>query len=345
MTERTVWVGAYTTLSETPSAGITAMTRLADGGLEVVGTAVEAPDPSYLLRDPRRRDIVYAVDEGGRGVQSFRRTSEHRLEPIGWVATNGDYPCHLGFRESRAGAFLDVSCYGDGGVVVHPVDDDGRIGEPVQTLAGTGSGPHAEQDGPHAHSTLRVDGLVLSADLGSDDVHVHEVRSDGMLDRVDSLRLPAGTGPRDLIRHPSGAVWVLGEHGKTVTVLVPIARGFRLGETVPLAPHAQLGDVAADQAAALSVSADGTRAFAGLRGSNRIAVLAADLDDASPHPVGTFDAAVEWPRHHLLEVDIVHVAGERSNTVVSLRLDPLTDGAALIGAPVPVAAPTFLLPA
>jgi 6-phosphogluconolactonase len=343
LADSVLWAGGYTTLSDAPTTGISALARAADGSLRFVGVAVQAPDPSYLLSDPRDDDLVYAVDEGGRGVQSFRRMGEHSLESIGRVETGGEYPCHLGFRRNPSGAaFLDVACYGDGAIVVHPISESGVLGEPVQVLeAPAGRGPLPAQEGPHAHSTLSVGGHVLSADLGTDQVHVHAPLADGRLERIASLRLPAGTGPRDLVVSPSGDVWVLGEHGCTVTVLRMGESGFSVGESVPL-----LGDDAesvGDQAAGLSFSEDGSHANAGLRGSNRIAVLAL-ASGVAPRPVGAFSAGGNWPRHHALDGDVLHVANERSGTITSFRLAP-SGTATPIGPPAAVPAPTFLLPA
>lgn len=349
MADGIVWVGAYTTLSAhgaEPAQGIGAMRRGADGALTWVDTAIAAPDPSFLLADPRNPDILFAVDEGGHGVQSFRRDGEASLARLGWVAAGGKHPCHLGYRtDRRGGTWLDVSCYGDGTIAVHPVSTEGVVGEAAQVLTTTGSGPHPAQEGPHAHATLRVGELLLSADLGTDEVHVHRIHDDGMLERIESILLPAGSGPRDMRVHPGGVVWVLGEHGQNLSILVPEDDTVRLLDTVPLAPRAQAADVSGDQGAGLSITPNGLRGFVGLRGTDQIAVLASDESGTSIHAVGGIPSGGEWPRHHLLLDEVVHVANERSNTVVSLRLGPDGEDAQQIGETQYVPSATYLLPA
>ena len=88
------WVGGYGSDMGGTLGGILAMRSTDAGTLELVGTAVEALSPSYLLQ---RGDHVYAVAEGAGTVDSFRRTREHSLERDGSTASGGTWPCNLEF--------------------------------------------------------------------------------------------------------------------------------------------------------------------------------------------------------------------------------------------------------
>ncbi|MET0590059.1 MAG: beta-propeller fold lactonase family protein, partial [Naasia sp.] len=116
-------------------------------------------------------------------------------------------------------------------------------------------------------------------------------------------------------------------------------------DTIPLVPRAQVDDVVGDQSAGLSITPDGRRGFAGLRGSDQLAVLASDGTGQRVHAVGGIPTGGHWPRHHLLDGDVVHTANERSNSVVSLRLGPDGEDAVQIGETQRVASATYLLPA
>ncbi|RII85457.1 lactonase family protein, partial [Clavibacter michiganensis subsp. insidiosus] len=211
--EVSMWAGGYTADVGGSGVGITALAVDAiTGDLAVVGTAVETPSPSCLLVHGH---MVYAVGEAADRVEAFRRGPGGSLQWAGGQPSGGSGPCHLHVVDG----LLLTSHYGDGTVAVHPLADDGSLGEAVQLLASEGSGPRPQQDGPHAHATLHVGGgIVLSADLGTDAVHVHELR-DGRLDRIGTVALPPGTGPRHMALLSSGRVLLVGELDGTLHAL------------------------------------------------------------------------------------------------------------------------------
>ncbi|OUE08961.1 6-phosphogluconolactonase [Clavibacter michiganensis] len=279
--------------------------------------------------------MLYAVGEAAGRVEAFRRAPGGALQWAGGQPSGGAGPCHLHVVDG----FLLTSHYGDGTVAVHPIQPDGGLGEAVQLLTAEGSGPRPQQDGAHAHSTLHVGGgTVLSADLGTDTVHVHALR-DGRLDRVAGVALPPGTGPRHLALLASGRVLVVGELDGTLHALEGADGTWRIAASTSCAavPDAR------DSAAEVQVSADGRRAYVGLRGSERIAVVAIAPDGALA-PFADFDCGGAVPRHHVLVDDRLHVANQGSGTVASFRLDPATG--LPTGAPdvIAVPSPTYLLP-
>lgn len=313
-------VGGYT--ADDAPGGVRRLDA-ASGMNEVVAAT---SDPSYLLASPTA-DLLYAVDEGGDAVVAIRDGVVAAR-----VATAGTAPCHLSITAD--GTLLLAACYGDGAVSVHDLDEDGIPG-PARRLPeppAAPNGPHPAQDGPHAHSTLEVGDLLLVADLGTDRVLVHRrAGADFVLD--GAIPLPAGAGPRDLLRVPSGPVLVLGEHDARIHVLDVAARAVRASVPTTADP------VRGDQAAGMTLV--GRRLTAGLRGSDRIALLRLD-DDGIPSPVDAALTGGTWPRHHALDGDRLLVANERSGTVTALAIR--SDES--LGSPGPVAripSPTFLL--
>jgi 6-phosphogluconolactonase len=332
--EVSMWAGGYTADSGGSGIGITGLALdPATGGLAVVGTAVETPSPSFLLA---HGDMVYAVGEAAGRVEAFRRGPGGSLRWAGGQPSGGSGPCHLHVVDG----LLLTSHYGDGTVAVHPLAEDGTIGEAVQLLTAEGSGPRPQQDGPHAHSTLHVGGgVVLSADLGTDTVHVHELR-DRRLDRVAGIALPPGTGPRHMALLGSGRVLLVGELDGTLHALEGTGTAWRLTATTPCAAEPDDRDSAAE----VQVSADQRLAYVGLRGSDRIAVVGVG-EDGSLAPVAAFACGGTTPRHHALVGDRLHVANQDAGTVSSFRLDPGT-GLPVAGPVVlAVPSPTYLLPA
>ncbi len=313
------WVGGYGADMGGGMPGIQAMRSTDAGTLALVGTAVETPSPSYLLS---RGEHLYAVAEGAGTVEAFRRTGEHTLERVGSVPSGGRWPCNLEFFDGG----IAVANYFDG--IVGLVSDSTLV-ESVQL---EGSGPHERQQGPHAHTVLAVDDeTLLSVDLGADRVNVHGRG----LAVVASVPLPPGTGPRDLTRHPSGFYYLLSELSHELFVLRWTGTTLDIVSSVAVP-----GAVAGDSDSAISVWGD--YVYTGLRGSNRIAMLRSVDAGARLEPLGWVSSEGQWPRHHTVDGDVLHVANQVSSSVASFRLG--ADGVpSLIAEPTAVPSPNYLL--
>ena len=320
------FAGAYTADMGGTATGIAALGELPDGSLEYLGLATTAQSPGYLAA---HGDLVYAAAEATGRVEAYRRGEGFALELVASADSGGHSPCHV----ARYGDTVVAACYVDGRIGVLSAESLTL----EQLLEGAGEGPHPAQDGPHAHATFALDETtVLSADLGTDEIHVHtfdpHAPEGARLTRTRSVRLPAGTGPRDFLRHPSGLILVLGELSLTITALDD---RLDIVGSVALA-----GAEAGDHAAALSTSADGRFVYAGLRGSNRISIV--EVNIGTLRASGFIDAEGDGPRHHLVDGDVMHVAHERSSSVASFRI--LQNGIPrLISAPIRVPSPIFLL--
>jgi 6-phosphogluconolactonase (cycloisomerase 2 family) len=306
-------LGAYGPDMRGAAPGIATAASGVDG--LVLGAGPACASPSWLAV---RGDRLVAALEGEGSLAWFARTAD------GWRADGvtpleGRWPCHAVFLDDDTVA---AACYGDGAVVI------ARHGgsTPAQRLDGTGSGPLPAQDGPHAHHVhVLPDGRVLTLDLGADRLHVHERDAHGLLVRVDSLALPAGTGPRDLHALPSGELALLGEWSCEVLVLDPAGHEFEIVQILAL-PGATQGE---DQAAALGVSADGRFLYAGIRGADRVAVIA--IADDGLRAVDSVPSGGRWPRHLLVDGELLHVANQLSNEIATFRIGD-------DGIPVPLAA-------
>lgn len=323
------FIGGYGADMRGSAPGIQRMTSLADGSLALdPGFQVPFVSPSFLVG---RGSTVYAALEGENEIVALNRDT---LAVIGRANTGGVWPCHIGI-------------YGDTAVVANYFD--GTLGvlndDPLtltHALGSEGSGPHAAQDGPHAHSSLEIEpGTIVSADLGADRLHLHRL-ADGRLERTASVALPAGTGPRDLALHASGLLYVLGEHSRAVLVLE-----WNGTELSLLATSAIPGAEATDQAAGLVISDEGL-VYTLLRGTNRVGVLRSSADGRTLDGVGWVSSAGDWPRHlaldsaALVETTVLHVANQQSSTVASFALG-VNGMPTLIGDPTPVPSPTYLL--
>ena len=324
----TQWLaGSYSADMGGTSLGIELMRTRANGALEAMGLAAEIQSPSFLAGGA---DRVYAAAEGAARVVSFR-VDGTSLVADGSVESGGAAPCHL---TVLPGAVV-VANYLGGNLGVISLDD-GAVTGLTQVVPGEGSGPRVQQGSPHLHSSLTLpDGTLLAADLGADALRRYRV-SGSELTLFEVTTLPPGTGPRDLALHTSGVLWMLGELGGVI-------HAFEVsdGALVPLASVTLPGWVEGDQASALSFSGDGAFCYAGVRGSNRVSVLRV-TEEGLPEAVTSVSCEGDWPRHLVVDGDVLHVVNQRSSSIASFRLG--ADGIpVLIDTPTPVATPTYLL--
>ncbi len=327
-----IWVGGYTDDLNGSAEGIGLLKVAPDGSLEDLGMAVAADSPSFLSRSG---DMIYATCEGGPTVAGYRVVGDE-LRFQGMQDAAGTLPCAVLALDGRA--TLVVACYGTGTIDVHPLSPEGAIQKTSQTLRSALSvaGTRIEQDGPHAHDILQLDATtVLTSDLGTDDVYIHRIDGD-LLVRTGSVKLPIGSGPRDLFAHSSGLVWVVAELSQQVFVLRRSGDNFEIVSQVAL-PGAE----AEDHAAAIAVSEDGKFAYVGLRGSDNVSVLSVSADGATLSPVGFVGSGGGWPRHLVVDGSRLRVANQLTSSVVTFALG--AEGIPVKESSLYVPSPTYLL--
>lgn len=313
-------VGGYAADMEGTAEGIGLLVAgeadsTAGGALDWRGTLAPAPSPSWVAKHPTL-DVVYATLEGAGAVQAF-----HQQGPDTWVARGkptpvGAAPCHILAGRER----LFVTCWGDGQVVQLDLDAEGGLRS--STTADAASDPYAgyaaEPRVSHAHQSIVVGpGLVATTDMGFDLVRFWQTGSRAPR-LVQEVTLPRDSGPRHGILHPSGHLYVVAELSCELFVLAPDESGtWNLVGATPLGAGTLDGDTAAE----LTRSSDGTLLYAGVRGSNTIAVMRVGGEGEAVSPRALVEAGVDWPRHHLLAADGLLVAGQRSSEIAVLPVD------------------------
>lgn len=318
-----IWTGSYTADRNANGKGIGAISVDSDGKLTSLGLAAAADSPSFLAKHPTL-PVIYAVAEEGQVVQAYRRTRTAELEPMGKAWHSGEATCHV--AADPHGRFIIATCWGDGQVVLYELDDDGAITS--RTSAEAAVDPH--QTGPtddprpsRAHSShMLPDGRILTTDLGHDLVRVWRYQQGTGLVPDHQVVLPKGSGPRHMVRHPSGTVFIDTEYSVEVAAIRAEPQGvYELTAIVPASVNKAFdGDAAAE----ISLSPDGRFAYVGVRGSNRICILKVIDGGTALEPLADVPSGGDWPRHHLVHGEWLFVAHEGSDDVVSYRLDPQT---------------------
>jgi 6-phosphogluconolactonase (cycloisomerase 2 family) len=212
---------------------------------------------------------------------------------------------------------------------------------PAESVPEDADGAPGERVSRAHQAAFLTGGRIATTDMGLDQVRFWESAPEG-LRAVGRVVLPRDTGPRHMVVHPSGHLYVVTELSGEVFVLAPDEAGaWRIVSATPLSPAVILGDTAAE----LAPSRDGAFLYAGLRGSNTIAALRVAGAGERLSPVALVESGVDWPRHHVVVRDTLLVAGQRSDEVASLGLDDRTGVPGRVRHRTAVPAPTCLLPA
>jgi 6-phosphogluconolactonase len=265
----------------------------ATGDTELLAETTTIDNPTFLSVTPDGSRIyasseVFGWHEGLVSAWRFdraRKTLDYiNIQPaLGSITA---YSCL-----TRDGRFLMVANYGmgsggpDQSLAVFGIRDDGGLTPPVASVAHQGTlGPHtARQERRHAHSITETvgGGLAIAADLGLDELITYRIGSSGSIERIATLALSPGAGPRHVAMHPNGRfVFVMNELDSTVASLSldPATGALALVDVKPAVP-AEARD--RNHCADIQISPDGRFVYGSNRGHDSIPIFAVDQDSGA----------------------------------------------------------------
>lgn len=313
-----VWWGTY------PEAGLGTPTGVGEGLWHQSATdaysALELPSPSFLVTHPQL-PLIYAVSETSATefhVIDVADAAAPRV--VATVATGGHSGCHVLLAADARTAY--VSHYISGDLAVIELGEDGlpTASEPAQVFGHEGSGPHDQQDSPHAHFAGLAPGghHVLVCDLGTDKLRRYAIREDGLLDDHGvAATLPPGAGPRHFA--------VRGEHIYVLCQLDNQLRTLRWDHSSGEADLiAEVPSTTAPYRAGDGINGahillvDDNVLLASVRGADVIAVFDVAPEGEARYR-GSFDAG-HWPRYFAVIGDRLHVGAELGHEVRAYAL-------------------------
>ena len=306
--------GSYAVQDE---AGVCMACFDAASGFDVLRAGKGYENPSFVLPHPNGR-VFYAVAETAPGAVCVGRMEDLSRSSEGFE-TGGAYPCHLAL--STDGRSLYAANYGSGSLAAFALDESGGIIKRADVRQHSGQGPNPErQESAHVHFSVEIDGRVYACDLGLDAIVVYR-NAAGVLDEVDRIPMPAGSGPRHLACNPRHPDWLycVAELDSRVYALNRETGGWRRAQSVSTLPEGFAGD---NTAAAIHLTPAGTLLLASNRGHDSIAVFPVQSDGTLGRPV--ISRCVAQPRDFLICCDDVLVASQRDSVIRAYRLNPTT---------------------
>jgi 6-phosphogluconolactonase len=301
------------------------------GGLTEIQLLKTIDNPSFLAIDPTQRLLVAIHGGAASQVSSYAiDPSNGTLTFLNSQSSNGTNPVYPAI--SADSRWVLIANYTGGTIAAYPLGLDGRLGEATHVVTHSGPlGPHANQNAPHPHQITwdPAGRYVFVPDLGLDKVLIYQFDpTTGKLspNRIDSLVLPAGTGPRHLAFHPSGShAYVLGELNSTMTAC---AYDAEQGALHPIQTASMLppDTTAASAAAEVVVSPSGQFVYGSNRWTDTIVVFAIDQSSGMIRAVDWTPVGGKTPRHFNLDPTGSYLYAEAfdSDRITIFRVDGAT---------------------
>ncbi|MDN3689099.1 lactonase family protein [Cyclobacterium jeungdonense] len=318
-------LGTYTDL---PEQGIHLAGFSPENGFEVLATASEPENPSFVIAN-KNQNLIFTVEEtsgaeGGK-VSGFQ-LAKNSISKINTVSAAGNSPCYLSLDPSEK--FLVVGNYSQGNFSVIPVANDGHLKPAIQVVQHEGSSVNpGRQKQPHVHSTVfhPKDGKLFVADLGTDEVVVYNFDSqkEKPLDVNPHFRLQVapGAGPRHMVFNENGdRLYLVHEITAEIGVYQYNEGTLKHLETHSLLQEGFEGTVGA---AEVRLSPDGKHVYVSNRGdANEIIGFAVAPDGGLKH-IQTLSSEGEAPRNFNITPDgtYVLVGNQNSNTLLAFERD------------------------
>ncbi|MGQ9648787.1 MAG: lactonase family protein, partial [Phycisphaerae bacterium] len=307
------------------------------GELKSLGLAAEVASPSFLALHPKGR-FLYAVGElnefqgkkAGAVSALAIDAQTGKLTLLNQQPSGGQGPCHV--TVDPTGKWVLTANYTTGTVAALPIDNEGRVGEPISIIQHIGSGPNAKrQQGPHAHS-INLDPagrFAFAADLGADKVFIYRFTADEGLQAANDppfAQIAPGSGPRHFAFHPTGRfAYVINELASTITAFsYDAARGgLKELQTISTLPAGFAGE---NFTADIHVHPNGRFLYGSNRGHDSIAIFSIDPNSGCLTARGHEPTGGQWPRNFAIEPSgrWLLAANQKSNNVVEFAINSQT---------------------
>lgn len=322
------------------------------GKLNYVSTSENIISPSYLSVHKNGK-YVYAANEFDGGEEEYANLTALQYDAetktlnfINEVTALGQYPCYISIDNS--GGFVMAANYVGGSVELHPILENGIIGDALSYKRHYGKSDHPRQEAAHAHQIIQMpkSNLVFSVDLGANKVYEYELDTLSLtLNEVTAYEIsPAQTGPRHLAFHPQKElVYLLNELSGTIDVM-ELSEQTRFKNAIQTVSTRIEGEERDAASAAIKIHSNGKFLYASNRGElNEIVVFSID-NEGKLTPIQHQSTEGKTPRD--FEIDpsgnYLLAANQDSNTIVTFKINQQTGELETTGFSVEVPSPACI---
>ena len=302
----------------------------ATGKLSPKGEAPASGGPSSLTISPDR-EFLYVGHREPPGISSWRIDRDTGgLTQIGAVSTGG-WSAFLG--TDRRGKYLLSAYYQAGHVGVHPIGDDGAVGDPPVEWLATDIGAHAIQTDPSnkfafvPHIARLFDNVMEPVKDAPGPNVIFQFRFDENTGRLSpnsplKIEVGEGLGPRYFCFHPTlDVVYFSDEQGCSVTSYrLDTSTGVLTAfQTITTLPDGYTGRNTCSQ---IQISSSGKFLYVPNRGHNSIAGFSVDASNGRLTAIGQVSTEAV-PNAFSLDPEgrFIFASGSASGRLASCRIN------------------------
>lgn len=304
-------------------------------------------NPTFLAVAPDQK-FVYSVGETqGGSVHAFGFDNKTgKLTKMNTQSAGGDGPCHVSV--DKTGKWVLVGNYGGGSLSILPIEKDGSLGAPTQTIKHEGKSVNtSRQEKPHVHSVNiapnNVD--VFVPDLGIDKIVIYKL--DAKTGNLTAGNPPAtktadGAGPRHFTIHPNGKwAYVIQELNYTVTTYDYAKGALKEKQTISTLPADYKGN---NSCADIHISADGKFLYGSNRFYDHVVIYSIDQKTGKLTYIKNESVLGKTPRNFMIDPSgkWVLVANQDSDNIVLFKRDAVKGTLTPTGKEIKVSMPVCL---
>lgn len=291
-----------------------------------IEVASSLQNPTYLAISKDNKYLYSVVKEGKQGgVAAFLIHHETKsLELLNIQVQDGAPPCHVNVDDENQ--TVVIANYHKGTVESYVVN--GELQTVTSIIRHKGSGPNEErQEKAHTHYAAFTPDqqYVVAVDLGTDQLVTYALHN-GVLTKVNELRIKPGSGPRHLAFHPNGTyAYMMTELSSEIIVLIYHAENgsFQEIQSISTLPKDWSEE---SYGSAIHISADGRFVYAANRGHNSIALFQVNDMTGELQFIECTHTEGHWPRDFELDPTgtFLVAANEKSNNLALFLRDKET---------------------
>ena len=298
-------------------------------------TKPEIANPNFLVIHPSG-GFLYSVNkiigEDGKNqdaISSFAiNQDDGTLSLINQIPTYGRGACHVSTDQS--GRWVLVSHYTSGSLSVFPVNNDGSLGDTIQSVRFEGSSISRRQQGPHVHSVLVSpdNKYVYVADLGTDKVMIYVLdQNTGKLTAASDPWGSAnpGSGPRHFTFHPVNSFFYLAEELSSSVSVFDRDKSTGALTSVQTLSSLPEGFNGHNSVADIHTDPDGNYLYVTNRGHNSLAIFSIQ-DNGKIELIGHEPVRGDHPRNFMVDPkgEFLMVANQNTDNIVLFQIDKST---------------------